>query len=62
MKELKEMIISKLIEDGYEYARAYADVHESTIEIKYDTIRVSYDNGMQDIYTVKTKEYLELVK
>jgi len=62
MKELKEMIINKLIEDGYEYDRAYADVHKSTIEIKYDTITVKYDKEKQDVFTVKTKEYLELVK
>mgnify|MGYP000441560709 CR=1 FL=1 len=59
--EIKQLVIGELLGDGYELEEATKDVEEATITQEGNRIKVTYINGVFDIYEIELVKKLRLI-
>jgi len=62
IEEIKQLVIGYLVDDGYELDEATKDVEEAIITQEGNTIKVTYINGVFDIYEIELVKQLKFIK
>lgn len=62
MEQLKRMLVNLMVSYHWTNRDAEEAIENATIIIKSNSIKVSYQDGGEDYFEVRTKEYLVLKK